>query len=144
MPEKFFRSFPNHKKEINSQQCTSANIFRRTGTMLGRRQCLGFYVWRNLQILVYLPLIENVQSEESIHYCIYYDCQTIRNGVGTLERVRGRVVWSVHAYFGSGGEYLEKINQLTISPLSANQTVSVNKLWDIQKLVDDLQIQSAY
>lgn len=92
---------------------------------------------------MYLPLIENVQSEESICYCIYYDCQTNLNGAGTFEGVRGRVIRSVHACFGSGGEYLEKINQLTISPFSENQTVSVNKLWDIQKLVDD-QVQGAY
>jgi hypothetical protein len=67
----------------------------RTAPSLCELSSSDFYMWGNLKTLVCSSPIGN---EETHHRRIFDACGTIRNRLGTFERVRRSMIRHVHAY----------------------------------------------
>jgi len=93
---------PHQNKVHCSYQYITANSFRGRAPTFAQPQSFTYFsVWTIKSPSVFSP---NCKLRD-ISPPYFYACQTIRNCLGTFERVRQSVIRSVHACFDSGGHF---------------------------------------
>jgi hypothetical protein len=83
---------------VSAKQYMATNGFLQP-SRLSELNTSDFCMWGDLITLVCSAPTEN---EETHHHRIFDACQTIRNSLGTFERVRRSMIRHVHEYVDSG------------------------------------------
>jgi len=87
--------------EVSAKQYVAANVFLQP-SRLSELSPSDFYMWGDFKTLV---CSSPPETEKTDHQRIFDACRTIRNRLGTSERVRRSMIRHVHAYTDSGEGY---------------------------------------